>query len=131
VNVPTGFSIHLLNWRRCIVAIAIAALVLQTLIVAPAGVGTTSAPGDAVGVICHHNPSGSGGEPANIPDPAKARKGCCAFCTAAAFAIVKQPTLALFVPRLSRPVPRFFRMDVAIARMRVRDGRSQAPPSRA
>jgi hypothetical protein len=112
--------------RRLVALIAIAALVLQTLLAGLAGAQATSAPADAIGVICHHD--GSGGDPADAPDKGNAPQNCCVFCTAAAVAIVKAPMVLHFAPQAVTAQAAYSHTVIIIARTIVRAGRSQAPP---
>ena len=115
--------------------IAIGALVLQAFV---AGIGNAhmlGAPGDAFGIICH-GASGpdadSGTAPVGLPDIDKAGQICCLFCTAAALAALKGPSiLTPFALRRVAASPALFQADIVIARTIIRAGRSQAPPSRA
>jgi hypothetical protein len=125
VLVPIGFT-NRFGRRRLVALIAIAAMLAQTLVAGFARAQVTTLPTDGAGVICHHG--GSGGEPADTPDPGKAQPDCCVFCAASAVAIVKQPTLLLFVPHAVTAAPPFSHSVVVIARSIIRAGRSQAPP---
>jgi hypothetical protein len=128
--VQTGFLVLIRQCRRPLIAVAIGILVLQTVVagLAAAPVAAPFAPFDA---ICH----GAGGTEApadTAPGPGKSGNAvCCAFCTAAAAALlpVPPPAVGHFERGADASLSPFFRNAALIAWRAIRAGPSQAPPS--
>ena len=126
----TGFLALLRQCRRPFIAVAIALVLVQTVV---AGLATAQAaaflePFEA-GAICH-GAGGSASDPAQ-PDSGKAWDRCCAFCVATAPALlpVTPPLAGRIAHAADRGQPLPFRNIVSIDRRAVRAGPSQAPPS--
>jgi len=129
-----GFLNQLRLCRRPLIAVAVVLVALQALVTGLATAQSAAiqagSPFDA-GVICHG--AGGGSEPPvdGTPSSGEARDLCCAFCAAAAPAVlwVTQPVVGQVeracADRLARPAGNF----VWIAWRAVRAGPSQAPPS--
>jgi hypothetical protein len=134
VVVPTGFLALLRQCRAPLIAVAIALVVLQTLVAGLATARAASLPAAApFDAICHGagGPGGGADQPADgAPHSGKARDVCCAFCAATAPAVlpVASPIAGRFehTPDASRATVGDI---VLIARRAVRVGPSQAPPS--
>jgi hypothetical protein len=127
-----------LRRHRCAAAvIAAALLVLQALLggvaMAQAAIALTPERGGAAtfAVICHGN-GGPASDSGTAPGPAKDRHPCCVSCAAGgAPAMLPAPPLALSVDRKDlSDAPSFPVASIWIAPRALRDGRSQAPPSR-
>lgn len=126
----TGFLELLRQCRRPFIAVAIALVLVQTVV---AGLATAQAaavlePFEA-GAICH-GAGGSATDPAQ-PDSGKAWDRCCAFCAATAPALLPvTPPVAGRIERAQDGSPPSASHDIVlIARRAVRAGPSQAPPS--
>jgi hypothetical protein len=130
VLVPATFALCGSSIRRPIVLLAIALIVLQSVVagLATAQAGALLAPNPAdAGVICH----GTGGDPADTTDTAKIWHVCCVSCTAAApaMALPQEPVLARLDLRGEAGALVMCGGPGFVARRAVRDGLSQAPPS--
>jgi hypothetical protein len=132
-----GFLDQLRQCRRPLIAVVVMLAVFQVLVsgLASARAAAMSASPFDVGVICHGagDGAGSGAEPPGDDSPGSGltRDLCCAFCAAAA------PALLSFTPPVVGHVERAgtdrltipARDHVLIAPRAVRAGPSQAPPS--
>ena len=129
---PAAFLTRLRRRRRPIVLIAACLVALQTLL---AGLAAAQAavlaanPFDA-GVICHGT-GGADSPDGTTPDTGQHGQACCAFCTAAAPAMLplNAPTLARINLGPDAGEPGVPLPCVPIAARAVRDGFSQPPPS--
>jgi hypothetical protein len=117
--------------RRPIAALAIAIMVLQTLV---AGLATVSprlrADDAALGIICHSNGVGHGGDNAGSgTGPGQARHDCCAFCTAAGPAtLAPGETASVRLPLRATGTLIAAAFNVQPVRRAIRAGPAQAPP---
>jgi hypothetical protein len=130
--VPRGFLALLRQSRAPLIAVAIALVVLQTLV---AGLATAQAASLAAAgpfdAICH-GVGGAGGadRPADgAPNSGKAWDVCCAFCAAAAPAVLPVAPPAAKRCEHAQVTQAVGGDIVVIARRAVRAGPSQAPPS--
>jgi hypothetical protein len=129
--VSTGFLALLRQCARPFIAVAIALVLVQTVV---AGLATAQAarllePFEA-GAICH-GAGGSTTDPAQ-PDSGKVWDRCCAFCAATAPALlpVTPPVVGRIECAADGSPSLSFRNIVSIDRRAVRAGPSQGPPSR-
>jgi hypothetical protein len=126
----TGFLALLRQCRRPFIAVALALVLVQTVVagLATAQVAAVLEPFEGA-VICH-GAGGSAPDPAQ-PDSGKVWDRCCAFCAATAPALL--PVAPPVAGRIERAhdsgQPLSFRNIVSIDRRAVRAGPSQAPPS--
>ena len=131
---PRGFLALLRQCRAPLIAVAIALVVLQTLVagLATAQAATLAAAG-LFDAICHGaGGAGAADQPAGgAPNSGKAWDVCCAFCTAAAPAVLPVAPLAAGRCEHAQGDSRAAAGGdiVLIARRAVRAGPSQAPPS--
>jgi len=128
-----GFLNQLRYCRRPLIAVAVMLMVLQALVsgLASARAAVMSANPFDAGVICH----GAGGGPELPADDSSgsgaARDLCCAFCAAAAPALLTvTPPIVGHVERAGTDRLTLPALDyILIAQRAVRAGLSQAPPS--
>jgi len=128
-----GFLNQLRYCRRPLIAVAVMLMVLQALVsgLASARAAVMSANPFDAGVICH----GAGGGPELPADDSSgsgaARDLCCAFCAAAAPALLTvTPPIVGHVERAGTDRLTLPALDYTlIAQRAVRAGLSQAPPS--
>jgi hypothetical protein len=128
--VSTGFLDILRQCRRPLIAIAIALVVLQTLVtgIALAQSATSLEPFDA-GVICH---AGGDGSTSTSDLPSDSHKAlCCVFCIATAPALLPAaPPVTQRLALVAQNGSSAASQDIVlIARRAVRAGPSHAPPS--
>jgi hypothetical protein len=135
--VTPGFLEQLRQCRRPLVAVVVMLVVLQALVsgLASARAAAMSASPFDVGVICHGAGNGvaNGAEPP-AGDPfgsSAARDLCCAFCAAAAPALLTvTPPVVGYVGRTGTDrLTSLARNFVLIVPRAVRAGLSQAPPT--
>lgn len=127
----TGFLAQLRECRRPLIAVAVALIVLQTLVAglatAQAAARLSAGPFDG-SVICH----GAGGadrDADGAPASGAACEMCCALCAATAPVLVSVTLLLVgHIGHADRlPVPA--RQPILTVRYAVRAGPSRAPPS--